>query len=188
LQEKGNAKMRIKFQPKMALLVCGVVIFAVAGVAAFGATGLRINDSVSFPRGIYRLTDATPRKDDLVIFAVPDTPLFAEALRRHYLKRSLFGRPSFLLKRLAAVVGDRVSIDARGVFVNGKLLPLSKPRARDAAGRPMPEVNLRDYILRPGEILLMSDYSDWSFDARYFGVQKRAGIVGQAQPFLLFDD
>jgi conjugative transfer signal peptidase TraF len=185
--------MRIKFQPKMALLVYDVVIFAVAGMAAFGAAGLSVNDSVgfprgSFPRGIYRLTDATPRKGGLVIFAVPDAPIFNEALRRHYLKHSLFERPLFLLKRLAAVVGDHVSIDTRGVFVNGKLLPFSKLRARDAVGRPIPEACLRDYVLRSGETLLMSDYSAWSFDARYFGVQKRADIVSQAHPLLIFDD
>ena len=80
-----------------------------------------------------------------------------------------------------AVEGDVVTIDARGVSVNGEWLPNSRPRKTDGQGRAMPKVMLDAYRLRAGEILLMSEYSLASFDARYFGIQSAAGIRGAGE-------
>jgi type IV secretory pathway protease TraF len=41
-----------------------------------------------------------------------------------------------LTTRLAATVGDRVTIDGAGVEVNGVWLANSQPSVADAAGRP----------------------------------------------------
>jgi conjugative transfer signal peptidase TraF len=141
--------------------------------------GFRYNGSESMPRGWYRIVDsgAHARKGDLVIVAPPHTVAFGYAFQRGY-----FTEHDLLLKRLVAVPGDRLDIDAQGVRVNGLRLPNSTPKARDEAGRPLPQVYLPDYPLQDGEVLLMSDYSPASFDGRYFGPIPRACIEGVVRP------
>jgi type IV secretory pathway protease TraF len=46
----------------------------------------------------------------------------------------------------------------------------------------LPQVALSDYPLQPGEALLMSDYSAWSFDGRYFGPIPKALIQSVVRP------
>lgn len=148
-------------------------LFMLFGLGATFAhrAGLRLNTTDSFPKGFYWLERRSPRRGDLVEFATPDTEVFRQAAQRGYISESfLFGR-GHLLKRLVAVEGDVVTIGARGVSVNGEWLPNSKPRKTDGQGRSMPKVTMDAYRLRNGEILLMSEYSPASFDARYFGIQ-----------------
>jgi conjugative transfer signal peptidase TraF len=141
---------------------------AVLGLALSG--GLRINGGHSFPVGLYLATAKSPEKWDLVFVDPPASPIFELARNRGYLDAGYSPVGSCaLIKRLAATVGDRVTIDGAGVEVNGVRLANSKPCVADAAGRPLKPYVLTDYILGPGEILLMSDYSAASFDARYFG-------------------
>jgi conjugative transfer signal peptidase TraF len=113
----------------------------------------------------------------LVIVSPPHTVAFGYAFQRGYVKEH---EP--LLKRLVAVAGDRLSIGAGGVRVNGVPLPNSRPLDRDAAGRPLPPVYLPDYPLQNGEVLLMSDGSAWAFDGRYFGPIPRAQIQSVVRP------
>ena len=91
-----------------------------------------------------------------------------------------------LLKRLAGVPGDRVTIDAAGVEVNGIHLANSSPLPCDAAGRPLQAFLLKDRILAPGEVLLMSDYNPQSFDSRYFGPIEETAIESVVTPVLTF--
>jgi type IV secretory pathway protease TraF len=74
-----------------------------------------------------------------------------------------------MLKRLVAMPGDDISIDATGVSVAGNAVPNSVPMDADHAGRALPVCRLQHYRLRRGDVLVMSDYSALSFDARYFG-------------------
>jgi hypothetical protein len=105
------------------------------------------------------------------VFALPPPePIFKLAKERGYLAAG----PSpagtcAVIKEIAAVGGDRVTIGAEGVRVNGLLLKNSAPRPADDAGRPLQPYYLRDYALGTDELLLMSAHSPASFDARYFG-------------------
>ena len=92
-----------------------------------------------------------------------------------------------LLKRLAGMASDRVTIDSSGVEVNGIRLANSAPRNRDGACRPLQPYLLKDYILGPGEVLLMSDYSPDSFDSRYFGPLQAATIESVMKPLLTWN-
>ena len=74
-----------------------------------------------------------------------------------------------LIKQVAALSGDRVTIGVQGVQVNGVLLKNSALRPADEAGRPLRAYELSDYALRSEEVLLMSDYNPASFDGRYLG-------------------
>jgi len=43
-----------------------------------------------------------------------------------------------LLKQVIAEEGDTVAVSDAGISVNGRLVPNTRPRATDTAGRPMP--------------------------------------------------
>jgi conjugative transfer signal peptidase TraF len=144
--------------------------------------GFRVNHTHSFPVGIYRTVPKAPEVGDLVLFRPPEDPVFDQALSRGYIGSGGFTHYEMMLKRLVAVGGDVVKIDTAGVTVNGRLLANSKPQAVDLAGRPLPVWHLKDYRLSAGEVLLMSDYSPSSFDARYFGPIPRAQIQSVVRP------
>jgi conjugative transfer signal peptidase TraF len=145
--------------------------------------GFRFNHTHSFPVGVYWVVPKAPAVGDLVLFEPPQAPPFDLALQRGYVRSGGGWRPyEMMVKRLVAVGGDVVSIDDAGVYVNGVRLTNSKPLPVDEAGRPMPVLRLRDYRLEPDEVLLMSDYSPLSFDARYFGPISRTQIQSVVQP------
>jgi conjugative transfer signal peptidase TraF len=127
----------------------------------------------------------TPAKGDFVFALPPAQPIFTLAKERGYLAAG----PSpagtcALIKQVAAVGGDRVTIDAEGVRINGVLLKNSAPRPADKAGRPMRAYELSDYTLGSEEVLLMSDYSPASFDGRYFGPLSRTTIQSVIVPII----
>jgi conjugative transfer signal peptidase TraF len=144
--------------------------------------GFRVNHTHSFPPGVYWAVPKAPAVGDLVFWRPPDTPAFQMAQQRGYVGSGGWLKYEQMLKRLVAVAGDVVSIDDAGVTVNGHILANSKPLPVDEAGRPMPVLRLRDYRLKPGEVLLMSDYSPTSFDGRYFGPIPRTQIQSVVRP------
>jgi len=146
--------------------------------------GLRVNHTHSFPPGVYLAVPKAPAVGDLVMFRPPEEAVFDEALARGYIGNGGFSHYETMLKRLVAVGGDVVTIDDRGVSVNGQTLKNSKPMPMDEAGRPMPVWHLKDYRLSEGEVLLMSDYSPISFDSRYFGPIPRTQIQSVVRPVL----
>jgi conjugative transfer signal peptidase TraF len=157
----------------------------VAGVWAVCASGLRVNGTDSEPIGIYWAISRAPAKGDFVFALPPAQPIFKLAKERGYLAAG----PSpagtcALIKQVAAVGGDRVTIDAEGVRINGVLLKNSAPRPADDAGRPMRAYELSDYTLGSEEVLLMSDYSPASFDGRYFGPLSRTTIQSVIVPII----
>jgi conjugative transfer signal peptidase TraF len=157
----------------------------VAGVWAVCASGLRINGTDSEPVGIYWAISKPPAKGDFVFALPPAEPIFKLAKERGYLAAG----PSpagtcAVIKQVAAVGGDRVTISTEGVRVNGVLLKNSVPRPADDAGRPMRAYELSDYTLASDEVLLMSDYSPASFDGRYFGPLSKTTIQSVIVPIL----
>jgi conjugative transfer signal peptidase TraF len=107
-----------------------------AGVAAVWPVcqaGLRVNGTQSEPVGIYWAVSKPPSKGDFVFVEPPASPIFKLAKERGYLGAG-FGPAgtAALIKQVAAVGGDRVTIDAEGVRVNGILLKNSTrgPRMR----------------------------------------------------------
>jgi conjugative transfer signal peptidase TraF len=152
------------------------------GLAFAVYTGLRVNHTESFPRGVYQGISKAPERGDLVLVDPPDAPPFRMALERGYLSPGILRPFEPMLKRLVAVGGDAVTIDLAGVTVNGRRLENSKPLSVDLAGRPLPVLRLHDHRLSDGEALLMSDYSPISFDGRYFGPIARARIQTVVRP------
>ena len=166
------------------------VVLVIVLLTLFGVivAGLRINGTRSFPVGFYFAWRKRPEKGDLVFVNPPELPLFSLAKERGYLGAGYSASGcGFIIKRLAGVAGDRVTIDATGVEVNGIRLANSVPCNRDRTGRPLQPYLLKDHILAPGEILLMSDYSPASFDSRYFGPIQATTIESVIMPFLTWN-
>ena len=71
-----------------------------------------------------------------ILVSLPSSLVLDMARERGYLNVA-YCSVNHLLKRLAGVPGDRVTIDAAGVEVNGIHLANSSPLPCDAAGRPL---------------------------------------------------
>jgi conjugative transfer signal peptidase TraF len=157
----------------------------VVGVWALCASGLRINGTRSEPVGIYWAVGTDLAKGDFLFALPPAEPVFALAKERAYLGPGPSpAGTSGLIKQVAALAGDRVTIKDDGVWVNGVRLKNSAPRPADSAGRPLRPYYLNDYALGADEMLLMSDYSPASFDGRYFGPLKRTSIQSVIVPII----
>lgn len=152
--------------------------FAALGIAGIAATiiappapRLLWNASASAPVGLYRVAPGAPvARGDMVIAWAPDGPR-ALAAARHYLPGNV---P--LVKRVAAVPGDRVCAMAHRILVDGR--EISTRRTHDAAGRPMPWWR-GCTTLRDGAVLLLMN-APASFDGRYFGPTRPDDVIGKA--------
>ena len=159
----------------------GCWAFACAGlIATLGATSvmpprprLVWNASASAPIGLYAVGGgAGLARGDMVSARLPGE-LRMFAARRHYLPANV---P--LVKRVAAVPGDKVCAVGKRIFVNGLLF--ASRLARDGAGRVMPRW-AGCVVLGEGRYFLLMAESGASFDGRYFGVSAASDIVGKAR-------
>ena len=149
-----------------------VVIFLVMLLALTFAAGLRVNPTPSLPKGIYRISQDTPGKGDLVTFCL-DGEYAALAKERGYLEAGSCPsglRP--LLKRLAGLPGDHIEAGSLAV------------RTMDSQGRLMPSVPLPG-VVPPGLTLVLADHPG-SFDSRYFGLVPLDSLQ-RVEPVFLFN-
>ena len=147
--------------------------------------GGRINTSFSIPVGLYWITKQSIQKETYVLFCPPQTPIFQEALTRGYIHSGFCpGGFGYMMKRVIATFGDTVSINSRGVWVNSHFVDHSVPHQKDEQERPLPGLHLRQYKVKDSELLLMTDQSELSFDARYFGVLKKSQVKAVIKPVL----
>jgi type IV secretory pathway protease TraF len=84
-----------------------------------------------------------------------------------------------LIKRIAAVSGQRVCRFGHGVTIDGEFAGTA--RARDRLGRPLPAWS-GCQTLRSGELFVMNPAAPGSFDGRYFGVLRMADVIGRTTP------
>lgn len=172
----GRRRRAIDRAAISALIVTSVFV-------AGGALGGRINTTKSIPVGLYWQTNSPADQGAYVMFCPPKSRLFDAAKERGYIGSGFCGGGyGFVMKKILAAKNDVVDIDAEGVRVNGELLPLSRPLASDKAGRSLPRYPAAGYRLADNEVLLMSDVSGTSFDARYFGPVDRAQIKVVVRP------
>lgn len=140
-----------------------------------------------YPPGLYLMTDAPIQKGALVIFCPTDTPIFRQARERGYVGAGFCpGGYGYMIKKILAAEHDHVAFSAEGITVNGHLLPNSAPMVADLEGRPLTSIPRQSTTLDAQSVLLMSDYSQKSFDARYFGLTNRTAIISTVQPLWLW--
>lgn len=131
---------------------------------------LRFNLTPSMPLGIYRLLpvpiSAVARGMTVAVCA----PTGASALGRSRGYLSIGRCPSVtepLLKVIAGVTGDDVTVSARGVAIGGCLLANSRPFSRDLAGRRLKPWLSGRYRLHRGQLWLYAN-NERSWDSRYW--------------------
>ncbi|PNR84163.1 conjugative transfer signal peptidase TraF [Xanthomonas oryzae] len=165
----------------LSAVVAGVGIGVVGG--ALYACGARINTSKSIPLGMYWTSNEAVAKGEYVIFCPPQRRVFEDARDRGYIGSGFCpGGYGYMMKKVLAVKGDTVSVTPQGVTVNGELLPYSNPMSADAVGQSLPRMSGERYTLGESELLLMTDRSATSFDARYFGTVTRKQVKSVIRP------
>ena len=170
---------RLRKVRRTALFATGV---AVATFQLSGSLGLRINTSPSLPIGLYITTADAGAK--LVEFC-PVEPFATLSIVRGYRDPGACRDGAApLLKPIVAKSGDVVEVSARGISVNGALLPNTAPLTRDTKGRHLEAWPFGRYVVDPGTIWVASCYHPRSFDSRYFGPLSIAAIRHRLKAFL----
>jgi conjugative transfer signal peptidase TraF len=161
------------------LVAAGVVV---ATFQLSGSLGLRINTSPSLPMGLYITTaDAGA---NMVEFC-PAEPFATLSIVRGYRDPGTCRDGAApLLKPVIARSGDVVEVSARGISVNGALLPNTAPLATDTKGRHLEAWPSGRYVVAPGTVWVASSYHPRSFDSRYFGPLATAAIRRRLKTFL----
>jgi len=150
-------------------------------------SGVRVNTTKSIPIGIYLKSDGEIEKNAYVFFCPPDTEVFSMAKSRDYISGGFCtGGYGYMMKKILAAKNDVVTVNERGVFINGKLLPLSKQIKMDRSGALLPSYSLDNYTLQDNDLLLMSDVSATSFDGRYFGIIDKSQVKDVIRPIFLW--
>lgn len=165
-------------------LVAGGLVMAALVSADLG--GLRINGTASMPQGLWHVgAPVAPfRRGEIVTLCPPpETLLFREAVARGYLPAGRCpGGSQPLVKPIAAIAGDLVTVSAAGVAVNGAPVPGTVLMAWDGAGRPLSPFPAGVYRVAPGAVWLLSGHDSRSFDSRYFGPVPASNVQGVARP------
>lgn len=147
------------------------------------ALGFRLNLSESIPIGLYRITNKAAVKKAYVIFCPNNRQTFKLARNRGYIDHGICSHSfGYLMKKVVAIAGDVVSVTNEGVFINNRLLPHSKPKLCDGLNRDLPQWRVSHYQLQQGEVMTMTNQSDWSFDSRYYGPIRTSQIKGVITP------
>lgn len=102
----------------------------VLGIALAGTAGLRVNATASMPHGIWHVEALGARigRGEIVSVCLPQSPALNEAVERGYISDGACpGGHEPLMKPVAAVAGDRVTVTALGIAVNGEQIAQSAP-------------------------------------------------------------
>lgn len=158
------------------LLIGGIAVLTIGVTMAVDLPmALVWNASSSTPIGLYAIRPAgTLAVSDLVVVAPP------AALARFLDARGYLPSGVPLVKRIAALPGQRVCRRGASVLVDGAVV--ASARARDRHGRPLPSWQGCRRIAA-GDVFLLNRHPD-SLDGRYFGPLPTHSIVGQAVPLL----
>lgn len=161
---------RLRVARRAAGLALAVALLG-ATIVAPPAPRLVWNASASAPAGLYVITyGSTIRRGSTVLARLP-AHLRRFAATRHYLPLNV---P--LIKQVAGVEGDWIC--ARGMTIFRNREPIATRRVRDLRGRPLPGWQ-GCHRLRDDEFFLLNAPPD-SFDGRYFGITRRADVIGKA--------
>lgn len=169
-------------------ILAGSVLFISAGIflsaAVLRVSGIYYNNTPSFPVGFYKIIDAPVGRGAYVSFCPPQGQVFDMAMARNIISMGdCPGGYGKLLKRVLALSGDTVSIEAAGITVNDGWLPNSAQVNADIDGFDLPQYSMARKVLDDSEYLLMSDVNPHSFDARYFGLIAGTQIQHVVEPF-----
>ncbi len=161
----------------------GIALLVIVVVCS--AAGMRINTSRSIAVGIYWTSAGPVTRGSYVMFCPPDIPVMSLARERGYLATGYCpGGFGYLMKQVAALAGNVVTVTEKGVSVDGFVLPLSAPLERDGGGQRLPRLAPSRFVIGENEVFMMSDVSATSFDSRYYGPIARRQMESVIVPVL----
>lgn len=161
-------------KPRIALFAASVVAATLATLTVPVWRYAVWNASASVPTGLYLIRGKANLHVGERVAIEPPPELRSLLAERGYLPA---GVP--LLKRIAAVSGQRVCRFAHGITIDG--LAVGIARSFDRLGRPLPAwFGCRR--VGADELFLMNPAAPDSFDGRYFGVLPIDAVIGRAKP------
>lgn len=157
------------------VLIAACVATATLATLVFPVSRYAVwNASASVPTGLYLIRDKQSLHVSERVAIAPPPELRRLLAERGYLP---LGVP--LLKRVAALPGQRICRFSNGVTIDGALVGVA--RDRDRGGRALPAwFGCRR--IAPGELFVMNPAVPDSFDGRYFGVLSLRDVIGRATP------
>lgn len=173
IHEIPDGRWRKRCRTRLALLALGLAgALALCGPLLWRPPILLLwNASKSVPVGLYYVrARAAARRGDLVVAWAPPAARRLAA-ERHYLPAAV---P--LVKRIAALAGDRVCAAGHWILINGRRV--AARRSADGRGQPLPSWSGCRRLAK-GEYFLLGD-SPASFDGRYFGISRNRDVAGRA--------
>lgn len=167
---------------RFTLGICIVGGVAILVYALLYFVGLRVNDTRSVAKGIYRTVDELPQRGSYVTFCPPDTPVFQMARQRGYIHHGFCPHGyTGLIKFIAGMPGDTYRFTLDGLFINGEPVGNTKPLMADGAGRELPVV-IGEGKLAADEYIFIGNAVANSFDARYYGIVSGNYILDVVTP------
>ena len=176
-------------QARLGISLCSLTALIWLAVTLADRAGLRINHTPSLPVGLWRIAPLREplARGAIISFCPPATAILSAARARGFLGPGrCLGGVEPMLKPVVATTGDRVSLGADGVTVNGRPIPGSRRLGADGAGRPILAIPFGDDIVGERAFWALSTDHPGSFDSRYFGTASRAGIIGVATPWIVW--
>jgi conjugative transfer signal peptidase TraF len=167
----------------------GAATAVIAASIPLYTSGYRINETESLPRGVWQLTEPTFRRGEIVSFCPdPQLPAIRDAVARDYLRSgSCASGIEPMFKRIVGLAGDHVEISRDGVRINGAdPIPNTAPLTVDGNGKPLRQQPPKQVVGR-SSLFVISEYSPWSYDSRYFGPIERTTVLGAANPVWLWE-
>lgn len=161
-------------RPGIAIFAGGIVAATLLSLAIPASRTMLWNSSASVPTGLYLIRGKASLHVGERVAIEPPPGLRRLLAARGYLP---IGVP--LLKRVAAVSGQRVCRFAHGVTIDGQFAGVAL--ARDRRGRSLPAWH-GCHRIRSGELFVMNPAAPGSFDGRYFGVLRMTDVIGRATP------
>ena len=174
----------------------GLGAFLIAGAVLAGGdyahtAGYRLNTTPSLPMGLWRQTSTAPvrlARGQVVTFCPPATASFELGHHRGYIAPG--GCPSgleLMMKPIAALPGDTVTVSTAGIAVDGTPIANSRPLSHDDEGRPLLAMAVGTYTVPAGEMWLVSSFNPRSYDSRYFWPVPIAAVRARVHPVLTDD-
>ena len=161
-----------------------ITSFAVSGIgitAVFHPTPKVIwNTTASTPIGLYVLSSVDDLHVGDLVSLIPPEPIAVFLAEGGYLPKKV---P--LLKHVRALQGQVVCRWNRTIMIDG--VPVAEALERDSRGRSLP-VWQGCQMLEPGELFVMNEHVQESFDGRYFGGVPQSSVIGRAVPLWTEDD
>ena len=156
-------------------LLAGIIGTATLATLAVPVSRYAVwNATASVPTGLYAIRGkASLHVGERIAIEPPPE------LRRLLGERGYLPTRVPLIKRIAAINGQRICRFGHGVTIDGNFAGVAL--ARDQLDRPLPAW-FGCQTLRVGELFVMNPAAPDSFDGRYFGVLRRANVIGRATP------